>query len=310
MLEATRNAFGTMFGLPEPPVHTANIVQWIVSESALPMTQVDNYVRSMKKSDLVKRASNGDYIARATLMKRIGDALGIPVFEKANTVEEIMDAARKNRERPTDEAAEIHGNPLIETVCYREGHKNSKGEPAPWVIVSHKTGKILSSHKSEKKAKEHLRQMEYYKNLKESADFPGNPLMEGHFDDPKMEKAIGTACRIAGVDDEGDLSDGNHTFNDLYHQRCMLFATLVNMFPEISWKTKRHDDGELCFGGKNFLVCIDTPAGPYSYHYPLEDWDRFNCQEIEKAKPFDGHTDKDVERLLSLVDLKSKGGKT
>lgn len=124
------------------------------------------------------------------------------------------------------------------------------------------------------------------------------------FDDPKMEKAIDTACKIAGVDDEGDLSDGNHTFNDLYHQRCILFATLVNIFPEISWKTRRHDDGELCFGGKNFLVCIDTPAGPYSYHYPLEDWDRFNCQEIEKAKPFDGHTDKDVERLLSLVDLK------
>ncbi len=24
MLEATRNAFGTMFGLPEPPVHIAN----------------------------------------------------------------------------------------------------------------------------------------------------------------------------------------------------------------------------------------------------------------------------------------------
>lgn len=140
--------------------------------------------------------------------------------------------------------------------------------------------------------------------LCEATDLPRNPLMEGHFDDPKMEKAIDTACKIAGVDDEGDLSDGNHTFNDLYHQRCILFATLVNIFPEISWKTKRHDDGELCFGGKNFLVCIDTPAGPYSYHYPLEDWDRFNCQEIEKAKPFDGHTDKDVERLLSLVDLK------
>lgn len=140
--------------------------------------------------------------------------------------------------------------------------------------------------------------------LGEAVERGYDALFESHFDDPKMEKAIETACEIAGVDDEGDLSDGNHTFNDLYHQRCILFATLVNLFPEISWKTKRHDDGELCFGGKNFLVCIDTPAGPYSYHYPMEDWDKFECQEIEQAKPFDGHTDKDVERLFSLVDMK------
>ena len=117
----------------------------------------------------------------------------------------------------------------------------------------------------------------------------------------KMEKAIKTACKIAGVKDEGDLSDGNHTFNGLYHQRCILFATLVNLFPSISWKTKKHEDGKPCHDGKNFLVCIETPKGPYSYHYPLKDWDRFKCKEIDKAKPFDGHTDKDVERLLSLL---------
>ena len=103
----------------------------------------------------------------------------------------------------------------------------------------------------------------------------------------KMEKAIKTACKIAGVKDEGDLSDGNHTFNSLYHQRCTLFATLVNLFPSISWKTKKHDDGKPCHDGKNFLVCIETPKGPYSYHYPLKDWDMFK--------------DKDVESLLSLL---------
>lgn len=68
----------------------------------------------------------------------------------------------------------------------------------------------------------------------------------------KMEKAIKEACKIAGVKDEGDLSDGNHTFNDLYNQRCVLFAALVNLFPKISWKTKKHDDGKPCFGGKTF----------------------------------------------------------
>ena len=56
------------------------------------------------------------------------------------------------------------GVPLVESVKYVKGHKDSKGEDAPWTIVSHETGKILSSHKSKKSAEEHLRQMEYYKH--------------------------------------------------------------------------------------------------------------------------------------------------
>lgn len=43
-----------------------------------------------------------------------------------------------------------------------KGHRNSKGELAEWVIKSHETGKILSSHKSEQKAKEHLQQMHIF----------------------------------------------------------------------------------------------------------------------------------------------------
>lgn len=115
-----------------------------------------------------------------------------------------------------------------------------------------------------------------------------------------MEKAMLRACHDAGVDDIGKLSDGYHTFDDLYYQRCVLFAKLVELFKDKAWKTKRHEDGEPCFGGTNFLVCIDTPKGPYSYHYPLKDWNMFKCKEIYKAKPFDGHTSKDVGRILSL----------
>ncbi|HRZ18950.1 MAG TPA: hypothetical protein P5136_02745 [Methanofastidiosum sp.] len=43
------------------------------------------------------------------------------------------------------------------------GHKNSKGESAPWVIKSHETGKILSSHKTESEAKSHLQDMHAHK---------------------------------------------------------------------------------------------------------------------------------------------------
>lgn len=54
--------------------------------------------------------------------------------------------------------------PPFESVKFVKGHKDSKGEEAPWTIVSHETGKILSSHKSKKAAEEHLRQMEYFKH--------------------------------------------------------------------------------------------------------------------------------------------------
>lgn len=52
---------------------------------------------------------------------------------------------------------------LLEYVVHMKGHKNSQGEDAPWVIKSHKNGKILSSHKSKKSAKEHLQHMHIFK---------------------------------------------------------------------------------------------------------------------------------------------------
>lgn len=51
---------------------------------------------------------------------------------------------------------------FCEYVAKVPGHKNSKGETAEWVIKSHDTGKILSSHKSEDEAKEHLKHMKIF----------------------------------------------------------------------------------------------------------------------------------------------------
>lgn len=41
-------------------------------------------------------------------------------------------------------------------IVHMPGHKNSDGEEAPWVIKSHETGEILSSHKSKEDAEKHL----------------------------------------------------------------------------------------------------------------------------------------------------------
>lgn len=102
----------------------------------------------------------------------------------------------------------------------------------------------------------------------------------------------------------GDLSDGYHTFNGLYYQRMILFAALVKAYRDNAWKSHRHENGELCFGGGWFIVGIDTPNGSYTYHYEDKDWDLFDCEELPVAKRWDGHSEEDVTRLLSLPDVK------
>jgi len=101
-----------------------------------------------------------------------------------------------------------------------------------------------------------------------------------------------------------DMSDGYHTFRDLYYQRMVLFATIVKQNKELAWKSLRHEDGELCFDGDWFIVGITTPEGEYTYHYKIEYFNLFDCVELERGKHWDGHTEKDVTRLLSLTKPK------
>ena len=35
----------------------------------------------------------------------------------------------------------------------------------------------------------------------------------------------------------GNLSDGYHTFNELYHHRAILFSVICNSMPDKAWKT-------------------------------------------------------------------------
>ena len=111
---------------------------------------------------------------------------------------------------------------------------------------------------------------------------------------------INAICEVAGVAEIDDLSDGFHTFRQLYYQRMMLFAVIVKQNHDKAWKSLRHEDGELCFGGGWFIVGIDTPEGSYTYHYEDNYYSLFDCEELERGKHWDGHTEKDVTRLLSL----------
>ena len=115
-------------------------------------------------------------------------------------------------------------------------------------------------------------------------------------------KRINSICEVAGVAEIDDLSDGFHTFRQLYYQRMMLFAVIVKQNRDRAWKSLRHEDGELCFGGGWFIVGIDTPEGSYTYHYENKYFDLFDCEILDYGKHWDGHTEKDVTRLLSLPD--------
>ena len=111
-------------------------------------------------------------------------------------------------------------------------------------------------------------------------------------------KAICVLHDLPAADVE-KMSDGYHTFADLYKQRLILSAALAKNNP-YAWKSKRHEDGSVPFGGGWFIMGFDTDEGCYTYHYELKDWDLFQCEELDKGKPWDGHTSKDVRRLLSI----------
>ena len=117
-----------------------------------------------------------------------------------------------------------------------------------------------------------------------------------------------------------ELSDGYHTYDELYEFRKMYNAVLFNEWANTpktnkqsltgtvtneygvhkSWK---HNDGELCFGGGWFIVSAMLPTGLISNHYKSEDWDLFKVPEVEKAiYEYDGHTPQDtLTRLSNLI---------
>jgi hypothetical protein len=104
---------------------------------------------------------------------------------------------------------------------------------------------------------------------------------------------------------DGNTSDGYHTFNELYDFRMSYNAALFNEWAESGkhfvHKSRRHHDGELCFGGGYFVVVAVLPEGQISNHYKAKYWNLFNVVSVEKALfEFDGHTGTDVlSRLKS-----------
>jgi len=107
----------------------------------------------------------------------------------------------------------------------------------------------------------------------------------------------------------GQISDGYHTFNELYEHRHALCLALMKAMPEHWWFSKRHHDGELCFGDGDWFIVGATlpgiPCGEVTYHLPSRLWEHANttgATRLEHGRLWDGHTSEDVTaRLLAWV---------
>lgn len=91
----------------------------------------------------------------------------------------------------------------------------------------------------------------------------------------------------------GQISDGYHTFDELYRYRMLYHAWAVKAWQQAGWpvvKSQRHHDGQLCFGGGWFIVTAQLPTGQVSNHYRDLYWYLFDCPAVDCAPEWDGHT--------------------
>lgn len=117
---------------------------------------------------------------------------------------------------------------------------------------------------------------------------------------------------IDGVDKTGSISDGYHTFDELYEHRTALFIALCKVYAETDfaewgkdcpdvWRSKNHHvGGEPMYDGW-FIMGIGKQT-QISYHLPISKWEETNFAEtLENAPKWDGHTPSDViDRLKNL----------
>ncbi len=112
--------------------------------------------------------------------------------------------------------------------------------------------------------------------------------------------------------DIGSISDGYHTFDELYDHRITLFIALCRIvqsweiehsWPDCPpvWRSRLHSDGS-SFEGWFVLGLGEAPGKQITYHLPESRWEETGfADELSKSPEFDGHTSADVlERLKRL----------
>jgi hypothetical protein len=101
------------------------------------------------------------------------------------------------------------------------------------------------------------------------------------------------------MSDTDEISDGYHTFGELYDHRRALTAALAQTIP--SWRSKMHHPVDDPIFEGYFIIGIQLSTGTITYHYKLSHWDDFpNVMELEHAPKWDGALPAaTVDRLLA-----------
>lgn len=135
-----------------------------------------------------------------------------------------------------------------EKLGYEKGHKNSKGEDAPWVIRSHEDNRVLASFANEDDAKEHLKRMKQY-SKKESKQSEAHDL-KNYTSDIISELDGIWACGLNGAkrlaEKYADVIQQNYTDGDLSTAETAKFIAGQENLTESRKKTEsKKSEGRL-----------------------------------------------------------------
>lgn len=104
--------------------------------------------------------------------------------------------------------------------------------------------------------------------------------------------------------DTSQVSDGYHTFDELYNHRNLLFIAAMKTYPQLSWRARFHHDGTGEAGW--WIGGMHLPTGDISYHLPDRFWqllDAVTIETRERAPKWDGHTASEVlDRLRRWIE--------
>ena len=79
--------------------------------------------------------------------------------------------------------------------------------------------------------------------------------------------------------DPSQVSDGYHTFSELYEHRALLWMNLLIANKERAVKTRLDDEG--CKMDGFFIAGMNTEYGQISYHLVYGMWPYLNIKEVE-----------------------------
>lgn len=140
------NVQSTYEARPQPPKVMFKLFTWI-------SRKLPEIIEQVGGVDQISFSAKSDDRGRVALYRRFAKMLG-------SEVEEHL----RNGYLEFDVYPEGKNEIMQEFVANMKGHKNSKGEAAPWVIKDEDNGKIISSHKTKDEANKHLQQMHTYEN--------------------------------------------------------------------------------------------------------------------------------------------------